>query len=90
MVKNIVIVLAILGVGCFLYDHYWLSAEVHSLLAQSNSLIELGLFEEATQYQAEAGELGKWITPIAILAFFLITPLTCYLLIINYQKHGKK
>ena len=90
MIKNIFIVLAILGIGCFLYDYYWLNAQVHSLMAQNYSLIELGLFEEATQYRNEAGELGKWITPVAVLAFFLITPLTCYLIVKSKQKYAKK
>jgi len=90
MIKNIFIVLAILGIGCFLYDYYWLNAQVHSLMAQNYSLIELGLFEEATQYRNEAGELGKWITPVAVLAFFLIAPLTCYLLVKRKQKHAQE
>jgi hypothetical protein len=90
MIKNIFIVLAIFGVGCFLYDYYWLNAQVHSLMAQNYSLIELGLFEEATQYRNEAGELGKWITPVAVLAFFLIAPLTCYLIVKRKQKHAQE
>ena len=90
MIKNIFIVLAVFGVGSFLYDYYWLNAEVHSLLAQNYSLIELGLFEEAMPYRNEAEELGKWITPVAVLAFFLIAPLTCYLIVKRKQKHAQE
>ena len=80
MVKIVVIVLALLGICCYLFDILWLNIEIQSLLKQTENLIELGLLEEADYYKEEVESLSFWVIPIAILGFALETPLIIYIL----------
>jgi hypothetical protein len=87
---NIALVLALLGIGCFVYVFAWLVPESKSLLVQNDNLITLSLFEEASQYQNEAMELSKWIVPVAVLGCFLLIPINIYFIARGVKKHAQK
>ncbi len=63
MKKKCVIFLFALGVAGFAYDFGWRRPKVKSLYNQSNSLVELGITEEALHYRIEAEVLSKWGGP---------------------------
>lgn len=90
MKRNIVTVLFLLGVSCFLYDFVWLIPEIDMLLDQSSALIPLGLYEEAKQYQTEAMALSAWVVPIAVVGFLLIMPLNYFIIIKSLKNYASK
>ncbi len=87
---NIAHILALLGISCFLYIVVWLDPEIKSLLTQGNDLARLGLFEEAAPYKHEAMALSRWMLPLAMLGFFLLIPLSFYILFTSKKHHDKK
>ncbi|MBC8200881.1 MAG: hypothetical protein H8E86_02450 [Planctomycetes bacterium] len=86
MKGNIAIILALLGISCFVYVFGWLSPETNSLLKQNNDLIALNLFEEAAQYKIEAKEISRWIIPIATLGCLLLIPINIYIIRAQMKK----
>ena len=90
MIKSIVYILAMLGVGCFIYIYFWRSAEVDNLLDHASNLIELELYEESIQYSKEAVELSSWRVLIAILGFFLTLPMSFYIVKYGLFKNAKR
>jgi hypothetical protein len=90
MKRNVSIILLFLGIGCFVYDFFWLNPEITSLLAQYKYLISFGLHEESGPYINEAMTLSKWVVPIAVLGLFLIAPFSSSLFIKYSHRHDQK
>ncbi len=90
MKKKCVIFLFALGVAGFAYDFGWRRPKVKSLYNQSNSLVELGITEEALHYRIEAEVLSKWGVPLSIISYVFILPLLLYPFINPKRKHAKR